>query len=40
MRIMVGSRADASVLSTTAGDGNLVVWDLNNLANKIKDLKL
>jgi len=39
MRIVQGSKEEAHSISTTAGDGNLVIWDLNSLAIKFKDLK-
>jgi len=40
LRIVAGNKQGASVISTTAGDGNLVVWNLDNLGAKFKDLKL
>ena len=40
LRILEGTKADAKRVSTTAGDGNLVIWDLTSLADKINDLKL
>lgn len=40
IRILEGNKAGARRVSTTAGDGNLVIWDLSSLADKINDLKL
>jgi len=40
MRIISGDKLAADSVSTTAGDGVLVVWDFNTLSNKIKDLKV
>jgi len=40
MRIVRGNKEAANSISTTAGDGNLVMWDLQKLSAKMKDLKI
>merc|ERR1719391_895927 len=40
LRIMNGNKEGATRISTTAGDGVLVLWDLQTLSAKIQDLKL
>lgn len=40
MRIYSGTKDGATAVSTSAGDGNLVIWDLQTLAAKFNDLKL
>jgi len=40
LRIHSGAKGDVGTISTVAGDGKLVIWDLNSLANKIKNLKI
>jgi len=40
LRILDGSKEGATRISTTAGDGVLVLWDLQTLSAKIQDLKL
>jgi len=38
MRIHTGAKGSVQAISTVAGDGKLVIWDINNLASKMKDL--
>ena len=40
IKIMAGDKNRADKLSTTAGDGKLVVWDLRSLEKQLKGLKL
>jgi len=40
MRIYAGDKSATSMVSTVAGDGKLVVWDLNTLASKLNSLKI
>jgi hypothetical protein len=40
MRIYAGDKTAASMVSTVAGDGKLVLWDLNTLASKLNALKI
>ena len=41
MRV-VSATAEGGVesVSSCAGDGNIVLWDINDLANQLKDLQL
>ena len=41
MRV-VSATAEGGVesVSCCAGDGNIVLWDINDLANQLKDLQL
>jgi len=38
MRIHSGEKGAVKTISTVAGDGKLVIWDINNLASKMKNL--
>jgi len=38
MRIHTGAKGSVQAISTVAGDGKLVIWDINSLASKMKDL--
>ena len=40
IKIMAGDKNRADKVSTTAGDGKLVVWDLRSLEKQLKGLKL
>ncbi len=40
IKIMAGDKNRADKVSTTAGDGKLVIWDLRSLEKQIKGLKL
>jgi len=40
MRIMEGNKMDAKRVSTTAGDGALVIWNLDLLSSKLSGLKI
>jgi actin related protein 2/3 complex subunit 1A/1B len=40
IRIQSGNKNHAQKLSTTAGDGKLVIWDLRSLESKMKGLKI
>ena len=40
IRIQNGDKSNASTISTSAGDGKLVVWDLKTLEKQLKGLKL
>lgn len=40
MRIYSGNKATCNIISTTAGDGKLVLWDLKSLSSKLNDLKI
>lgn len=40
IKIMSGDKNKADKLSTTAGDGKLVIWDLRSLEKQLKGLKL
>jgi actin related protein 2/3 complex subunit 1A/1B len=40
MRVMEGNKLDAKSVSTTAGDGALVIWNLDVLSSKLSGLKI
>jgi len=40
MRIKQGTKSGADTLSTVAGDGKLVIWELKTLASKLNSLKI
>jgi len=40
IQIQSGDKNSASKISTSAGDGKLVVWDLKNLEKQMKGLKI
>jgi len=40
IQIQIGNKTGASVVSTVAGDGKLVSWDLRNVEKMMKGLKL
>jgi len=40
MRIKQGSKSGADTVSTVAGDGKLVIWELKTLASKLNSLKI
>jgi len=40
IQIQIGDKTGAKIVSTTAGDGKLVSWDLRNVEKMIKGLKL
>ena len=40
MRIMDGDKNEATSVSTTAGDGALVIWNLNSLSSILENLNI
>merc|ERR1719250_490241 len=40
LRIHSGTKGSVSTISTCAGDGKLVIWDIKTLANKMNNLKI
>ena len=40
MRILSGNKSRADRISTSGGDGKLVVWDLRSIEKQLKGLKL
>ena len=40
IRILNGNKARADKISTSGGDGKLVVWDLRSIEKQLKGLKL
>lgn len=40
LRILNGTKEDASAVSTSAGDGRLCFWDLQSVESQIQDLKI
>jgi len=40
IQIQIGDKTGANMVSTVAGDGKLVSWDLRNVEKMMKGLKL
>ena len=40
LRIHEGAKGGVSTISTVAGDGKLVIWDIASLASKLANLTL
>ena len=40
LRIHEGTKGGVSTISTVAGDGKLVIWDISSLASKLANLTL
>jgi hypothetical protein len=40
IQIQSGEKSGADKISTSAGDGKMVVWDLRSLEQQVKGLKL
>lgn len=40
LRIHSGNKGDVATVSTCAGDGKLVIWDIKSLASKMNNLKI
>ena len=40
LRIHNGAKESVSTISTVAGDGKLVIWDIKSLSSKLANLKI